>query len=73
MLNLRLGPRNTAERVVMKLQICKFLRSEEGTTAIEYCMIGAAMCVACVVAMPFITTAITAKFNVLGSSLYTFK
>jgi Flp pilus assembly pilin Flp len=61
------------EQLQMKMQICRFLKDESATTAIEYCMIGAAMCAAVVVAMPFITTALTTKFNVLGSSISSFK
>ena len=40
-----------------------FLKNEDGATAIEYAMIAAAMAVALVIAMPFITSSITSKFN----------
>jgi Flp pilus assembly pilin Flp len=50
-----------------------FLKDQSGTTAIEYCMIAAAMCAALVIAMPFITTGVSAKWVTLGSSINSFK
>jgi pilus assembly protein Flp/PilA len=47
----------------------KFLKDESGATAIEYGLIAAAMAVCLLVAMPFITTALTTKFTAIGSSL----
>jgi pilus assembly protein Flp/PilA len=47
----------------------KFLKDEQGATAIEYGLIAAAMAVCLLVAMPFITTALTTKFTKIGSSL----
>lgn len=46
-----------------------FLRDESGATAIEYGMIAAAMAVAILVIEPYITTALSAKFSSIGSSL----
>lgn len=40
----------------------KFLKNEDGATAIEYGMIGGAMAVAMFIAMPFIANALTYKF-----------
>ena len=40
-----------------------FLKNEDGATAIEYAMIGAAMAAALLIAMPFIANSITSKFN----------
>lgn len=61
----------------MKIQQLKsplkvFLQNEDAATAIEYCMIGAAMTIAIVAAMPLITTALTAKFSVVGSTFKAF-
>jgi pilus assembly protein Flp/PilA len=46
-----------------------FLKDESGATAIEYGLIAAAMAVCLLVAEPYITTALTAKFTSIGSSL----
>ncbi len=40
-----------------------FLKNENGATAIEYCLIGTAMAVALLAAMPFISNAVTGKFT----------
>ena len=56
----------------MTTLVKRFANDESGATAIEYCMIGAAMCICLVFVMPFITTALTANFSKLGSSLRTF-
>ena len=49
----------------------KFLKDESGATAIEYGLIAAAMGLALVTAMPFITQAIVAKFRLLGTQITT--
>jgi pilus assembly protein Flp/PilA len=46
-----------------------FFKNESGATAIEYGLIAAAMAVCLLVAMPYITTALSTKFSTLGSSL----
>ncbi len=46
-----------------------FLKNDSGATAIEYGLIAAAMSVCLLVAMPYITTAMTTKFSKIGSSL----
>jgi pilus assembly protein Flp/PilA len=48
--------------------IC-FLKDEQGATAIEYGLIAAAMAICLLVAMPFITSALTTKFNNIGGAL----
>jgi pilus assembly protein Flp/PilA len=47
----------------------KFLKDESGATAIEYGLIAAAMAVCLLVAMPYITTALSTKFSRIGSSI----
>jgi pilus assembly protein Flp/PilA len=47
----------------------KFLKDESGATAIEYGLIAAAMGLALITAMPFITQAIVGKFTSLGTSI----
>ncbi len=49
----------------------KFLKDESGATAIEYGLIAAAMGLALVTAMPFITRAIVSKFTTLGTQITT--
>jgi pilus assembly protein Flp/PilA len=51
------------------MEMKKFINDESGATAIEYGLIAAAMAVCLLVAMPFITTALTTKFTKIGSSL----
>ena len=51
----------------------KFLKDESGATAIEYGLIAAAMGLALVTAMPFITNAITSKFTSIGNHITTGK
>lgn len=46
-----------------------FLQNESGATAIEYGLIAAAMAVCLVIIEPYITTALSAKFSSIGSSL----
>jgi Flp pilus assembly pilin Flp len=38
-----------------------FLQNDDGATAIEYCMIAAAMCIALIAAMPLIANPLSAK------------
>ena len=47
----------------------KFLNNESGATAIEYGLIAAAMAVCLLTAMPYITNALTAKFNNIADAL----
>ena len=49
----------------------KFLKDESGATAIEYGLIAAAMALALITAMPFITRAINTKFSQIGTSVLT--
>jgi pilus assembly protein Flp/PilA len=63
---------SSGAKILVKSILKKFLKDQEGATAIEYCMIGAAMCICLIFVMPFITTALTANFSKLGSSLRTF-
>ena len=44
----------------------KFLKDESGATAIEYGLIAAAMATCLLIAMPFVTNALTSKFNNIG-------
>ena len=46
-----------------------FLKNENGATAIEYCLIGTAMAVALIVAMPFLANGISNRFNTLANAL----
>jgi pilus assembly protein Flp/PilA len=50
-----------------------FFKDESGATAIEYGLIAAAMGLALITAMPFISTAITTKFTSIGTSILTGK
>lgn len=50
-----------------------FLVDESGATAIEYGLIAAAMALALITAMPFLTNAITGKFTSIGNHLTTGK
>jgi pilus assembly protein Flp/PilA len=47
----------------------KFLADESGATAIEYGLIAAAMGLALVTAMPYITSAIVSKFQGIGTQI----
>ncbi len=47
----------------------KFLKDELGATAVEYGLIAAAMAVCLLLAMPYITTALSTKFSKIGSSI----
>jgi len=47
----------------------KFIKDQSGATAIEYGLIAAAMAVAILIFEPYITTALSAKFSSIGSSL----
>ena len=47
----------------------KFLKDESGATAIEYGLIAAAMALALITAMPFITRAINTKFSQIGTQI----
>jgi pilus assembly protein Flp/PilA len=47
----------------------KFLNDQSGATAIEYGLIAAAMAVCLLTAMPYITNALTRKFNNIGAAL----
>ncbi len=49
----------------------KFLKDESGATAIEYGLIAAAMGLALITAMPFITRAIVGQFTDLGLKIST--
>jgi pilus assembly protein Flp/PilA len=49
----------------------KFLKDESGATAIEYGLIAAAMGLALITAMPFITRAVVNKFTNLGTAIAT--
>ncbi len=48
-----------------------FMNDESGATAIEYGLIAAAMALALITAMPFITSAITTKFTSIGTHIKT--
>jgi Flp pilus assembly pilin Flp len=50
-----------------------YFKSENGATAIEYCMIGAALCVCLIAAMPSITGALTTRYGTIGTSITSFK
>lgn len=47
----------------------KFMLDDSGATAIEYGLIAAAMTIALITAMPFITDAVTSKFTSIGGHL----
>ena len=47
----------------------KFLKDESGATAIEYGLIAAAMCLALITAMPFITSALNTKFSSIAGHI----
>ena len=47
----------------------KFLKDESGATAIEYGLIAAAMGLALLTAMPYISGSVTNKFSSLGSHI----
>ena len=47
----------------------RFVKDESGATAIEYGLIASAMAIALVAAMPSITTAITARFGIIGTAI----
>jgi pilus assembly protein Flp/PilA len=46
-----------------------FLKDESGATAIEYGLIAAAMGLALIIAMPFVTRAVMAQFTYLGGKI----
>jgi pilus assembly protein Flp/PilA len=46
-----------------------FLKNDSGATAVEYGLIAAAMAVCLLLAMPYITTAMSTKFSKVGSSI----
>jgi pilus assembly protein Flp/PilA len=46
-----------------------FMKDQNGATAIEYGLIAAAMAVCLLTAMPYITNALTTKFNNIGEAL----
>lgn len=47
----------------------KFMKDESGATAIEYGLIAAAMATCLLLAMPYISNAVTGKFNNIGAKL----
>ena len=47
----------------------KFLKDESGATAIEYGLIAAAMAVCLLTAMPYITSALSWRFNNIGDAI----
>jgi pilus assembly protein Flp/PilA len=47
----------------------KFLKDESGATAIEYGLIASFMCVCLLVALPYVTTALTGKFLTIGQKI----
>jgi pilus assembly protein Flp/PilA len=47
----------------------KFMKDESGATAIEYGLIASFMAVCLVVALPYVTTALTGKFVTIGSKI----
>jgi pilus assembly protein Flp/PilA len=51
--------------------IQKFLRDEDGVTAIEYGLIAALIAVVIIAAVTFVGTQLKATFNGIGSSLKT--
>jgi pilus assembly protein Flp/PilA len=51
----------------------KFLNDESGATAIEYGLIAAAMGLALITAMPFISSAVVTKFTSIGTHIQTGK
>lgn len=52
-------------------KLVSFVKDESGATAIEYGLIAAAMAVCLIAAMPFIKSAILAKFTSIGSHIKT--
>jgi pilus assembly protein Flp/PilA len=50
-------------------QMNAFLKDESGATAIEYGLIAAAMGLALIIAMPFVTRAVIAQFTYLGGKI----
>ena len=48
-----------------------FMSDESGATAIEYGLIAAAMALALITAMPFVTSAIKTKFTSIGTHIKT--
>jgi pilus assembly protein Flp/PilA len=62
---------NGAVNQLWRRQMNKFLKDESGATAIEYGLIAAAMGLALVTAMPFITRAVVTKFTTLGTQITT--
>jgi pilus assembly protein Flp/PilA len=63
--------KNDAVNHLWSFQMNKFLKDESGATAIEYGLIAAAMGLALITAMPFITRAIVAQFTGLGIKIST--
>jgi pilus assembly protein Flp/PilA len=63
--------RDGAVYQIWSFQMNKFLKDESGATAIEYGLIAAAMGLALITAMPFITRAVVNKFTNLGTAIAT--
>ncbi len=53
----------------MKSLLTKFVRDESGATAIEYALIAAGIGIAIITAVNTLGTAISDKFNSIGTSL----
>lgn len=47
----------------------KFLKNETGATAIEYCLIGAAMAVMLVTSFPVVSNAVGGRLTSIGPSI----
>jgi pilus assembly protein Flp/PilA len=47
----------------------KFLKDDRGATAIEYCLIGAAMSIMLVTSFPAVSTALSGKFSGIGPAI----
>jgi pilus assembly protein Flp/PilA len=52
-------------------KLVRFVNDESGATAIEYGLIAAAMAVCLITAMPYIKSAITTKFQSIGTAIKT--
>jgi pilus assembly protein Flp/PilA len=57
------------EVVIMKQQILKFLKEEEGLTMVEYAVAGALVAAACVVAFTGLGTAIATRISDLANTI----
>ena len=58
-----------AEVMIMKQQILKFLKEEEGLTMVEYAVAGALVAAACVIAFTRLGTAIATRIQGLATTI----